>query len=185
MTSPKDAAATLSEVTETRTFIRLLTRRGGLGELLAVLAAAGLGALVDPRRLDYSGLRIGIGIAFTIQVTVMLVQSMQHRRGLGGDIGVPTVVTAGAVFVLTVVGFQTLHGDAREFVIGGLLGAGVLTLAAVYRSAPLLLAAGVLACSVPALLGPPQLVVSLVAMAAWVGGVVLVLHKQLKEQLIP
>ena len=183
MTSPKEAAAILTEVSDTRSAIRLLTRRGGLPELLAIVAAEGLGAFVDPRRLDYSGVRIGLGAFATFLATVMLVQSIQHRRRLGGEIGAPAAVTAGLVFVGNVLAYQTLHGDARELVRGALIGAGLVVLAAVYRSAPLLLVAGVLAVMVPASLRSWPFVAGLAPIVIWVGGVVLVCHRQLKEQL--
>jgi hypothetical protein len=182
MTSPEDAAALLSEIRETRGGIRLLTQPGGLAELLAVVVAEGLGAFVDPRRLDYSGLRIGVGGAATLLLTVMLVQTIQHRRRLGGNVGLPTYLTAGIVFVGNVLAFQTLHGDAREIVRGALLGGGLLVLAAMYRSAALLLLAGVLAVLVPASLRSWPFLAGFLPISAWIAGVVLVCQKQLREQ---
>ena len=184
MTSPKDAAALLGEVSDTRSIIRFLTRRGGLLELLPVVAAHALGAFVDPRRLDYSGVRIGLCAAAAFMATLMTVQTMQHRRRLGAtSIELSTAITAGVVFIGNVLAYQALHGDAREPARGALLGGSLLVLAALNRSAVLLLAAGVLGLLVPSALGGLPLPLGLAAMTAWAVIVALFTRDQLREQL--
>jgi hypothetical protein len=184
MTSPKDAAALLGEVSDTRSVIRFLTRRGGILELPPVVAAHAFGAFVDPRQLDYSGIRIGLCVAAAFMATLMTVQTIQHRRRLGAtSIALSTAITAGVVFVGNVLAFQTLHGDARELVRGALLGGSLLVLAALNRSALLLLAAGVLGLLVPSALGGLPLPLGLPAMTAWAAIVAFFTRDQLREQL--
>ena len=179
-----DAAALLNSVKDRQSTVRLYTERGGLPDAMAIVVAQGLGVFADPWQLDYSAVRIGVGLVSLLVAVGATTLFMRHRRNLGGVVGRPTWVLAAAVFVGNVIAYQTISGDARELARAALLGAALIGLGAIYRSALLLLIGGMAACGLPAgMLAWPAAAAWFIPMALWIAIVGFFGRKQLREQL--
>jgi hypothetical protein len=179
-----EAASLLDAVKDQQSTVRLYTARGGVPDAMAVVLAQALGVFADPRRLDYSGFRLAVGVCASVAVAGLTVLYMARRRNLGGQIGLPTWIAAAVVFVGNVVAYRTVTGDARELARAALIGAALLGLGVAYRSAVLLLVGGAVAFALPAgMLSWPAAAIWLIPMALWIGAVGFLGRKQLRERL--
>jgi hypothetical protein len=180
----RHAAAVLHTIQDRQSTVRLYTERGGLPDAMAIVVAQGLGVFADPWRVDYSTTRIVAGMLSLLVAVGMTTLFMRHRRNLGGMVGGPTWMLAAVVFVGNVIAYQTMSGDARELARAALLGAALIGLGLVYRSALLLLIGGMAACGLPAgTLAWPVAAAWFIPMALWIAVVGYVGRRQLREQL--